>query len=358
MGEQATEFESGPNDASADPNAQQLLMHTTTGDNAQREQSPEDTRSEADPIAARRREIGARLARRRLAFREAVWDAELRKHLQRIADRLDTLANVHADEAARKRIQSLCDFETNQLRLDSALALSAKLDKLVVKLGDEAIVCAMLENEFQRDDTAVIIWKKLYGSNLPPALEQFRAGGSVWPDALSGARNQLAGLIYTRSEDYALLRARQVMKGHTFLAMAPVLLVLTFGLAWAVVGVSSLGWAEVLLVGLAGALGAVLSGTFKLRDATSHINDLRALRYIVVVQSAVGAAFGLLLLLVLEAGVFTIGNGNPNDAWAQAALVGFVGGFSEPFSLKLVERVAGLAEPPATPSPSPSQPPT
>ena len=175
---------------------------------------------------------------------------------------------------------------------------------------------------------------------------------------MSGARNELTGLIYTRNEDYALLRTRQVMKGHTFLAMAPVLLVLTVGLAWAVVSVSSLGWSEVLLVGFAGALGAVLSGTFKLRDATSHINDLRALRHILVVQSAVGAGFGLLLLLALEAGVFTIGNGNGNDAWAQEALVGFVGGFSEPFSLKLVERVAGLAERPTAPPASPSPPPT
>jgi hypothetical protein len=61
-----------------------------------------------------------------------------------------------------------------------------------------------------------------------------------------------------------------------------------------------------------------------------------------VVQPLLGVAFGFLALLALETDLISVGGGTSD--WAATALLGFVAGFSEPFSLRLVDGVAGIGE--------------
>lgn len=98
-------------------------------------------------------------------------------------------------------------------------------------------------------------------------------------------------------------------------------------------------WRDGLLVAVAGALGATLAAVLKLRDRLARLGDLRTFWYAFPLQLPLGAVAGLFLWLVLESELVEIG-GSGED-WAIAAAVAFVAGFSEPFLLKTVERIAG-----------------
>jgi hypothetical protein len=289
-------------------------------------------------VAAKRRQIAHRLAMPLWRWR-SVWDGELRKHLRRIADRLDSAV---AEDTIRQRLGSLTDFDPKTLDLDLALSLSARLDELLIEHADPGYVCSAVEAEFQRVDTTPMTWKRLYGDRPPEALEAFREGQTVEEPALTSVRNRLKALSRARYEDYALLRTRQSMKSLFLSALALVLLILVPFFGVALVRASSIGSRDVALVGVAGAVGALMSGTFKLRDTITHINDLRAFRPAIVVQPLLGVASALFLLLALETRVLTIGSQTP--AWAARGLLGFVAGFSEPFVLKIIDRVANLAD--------------
>jgi hypothetical protein len=59
----------------------------------------------------------------------------------------------------------------------------------------------------------------------------------------------------------------------------------------------------------------------------------------------VGAVAGLVILLVLESGAVALGNGT-SSSWASQALFAFAAGFSEPFFLGVVEKVAVIPDKP------------
>src|SRR5262249_44924017 len=99
------------------------------------------------------------------------------------------------------------------------------------------------------------------------------------------------------------------------------------------------GWAQVLLVGAAGALGSLLAATFKLRDAV-QLSDLRSIVAINVIQPLIGASLGLVAWLILTSGLVTIGRMD-NQAWPTQAVVAFAAGLSEPLVLNIIGKALG-----------------
>jgi len=64
-----------------------------------------------------------------------------------------------------------------------------------------------------------------------------------------------------------------------------------------------------------------------------------------LVQPLIGAAAGLFLFLLIESRVVGLpGTTDKTDWWFVLATYGFIAGFSEPFLLGTVRRVAGTAE--------------
>lgn len=61
------------------------------------------------------------------------------------------------------------------------------------------------------------------------------------------------------------------------------------------------------------------------------------------VQPLIGATAGLVTLFVLETGAVELG-AKQTASWAALALFTFVAGFSEPFFLGLVQRVAVIPD--------------
>ena len=280
-----------------------------------------------------------------------VWDPEVRKHVNRICIAIDNAERLHEagvfkKHRAEQRLRALLGVEPDLLRdLDVALEVNERWDQLLIEVGDVDFIFSLLESEHARGDTGttVLTWRTLYGADEPESLTQYLNGEDVSEKGLAAARHGLAALSRTRLNQYLLYRARAKMKGRVllWLAMALAVLVGLFALTIAIAESGST-WSDLLLAGVAGAVGATMSGTFKLRDQIVSLNALREFKAIAVVQPLLGAAAALFLLLVLESGLVQIGEGDLD--WATLGAVGFVAGFSEPFFLGVVGRVAGIEE--------------
>jgi hypothetical protein len=211
----------------------------------------------------------------------------------------------------------------------------------------------LLAAEFARDkvETTATTWSAVFGQPPPADEVNLAQSGQPFDNArLTAVRHQLAALYRTRSIVYDLHRARQAMKGRHLLLLAPILAVLLVAFAGTILAAGA-SPPSIALAAVAGALGAALSGTFKLRDHVTNINDLRAFAPSLVVQPLIGATAGLLLLVVLSSKLITVSWGGPD--WASRGVLAFVAGFSEPFFLGIIGKVAAIGETrPVAPKPS------
>jgi hypothetical protein len=285
-----------------------------------------------------------------LFWRRHAGDPELRKLLGRIhtaignAQRLDTASTEGLGAKGRDRICELLATDPRTLDVDGALEIIDNLDQFLIEHGDEYFLHSLLAAEFARDkiETTATTWSAVHGK--PPPTEEIHLvySGQPFDDArLTAVRHQLAALYRTRSIIYDLHRARQAMKGQHLWLLAPVLLALLVAFAGTIL-VAGGSPSSIALAAVAGALGAALSGTFKLRDHITNINDLRAFAPSVVVQPLIGATAGLLLLVVLSSKLITVNWGGPD--WATRGVIEFVAGFSEPFFLGIIGKVAAIGE--------------
>jgi hypothetical protein len=288
-------------------------------------------------------------------------DPELRKLLGRVHTAIrdsQRLAAEHPqvfDDEARARAVTLLRREPSELGLDTALAMVDGWDQLLIERGDERYIRDLLATELARDriDTTATTWSDVFGSPAPSEIaEDLGTGQQLGGRTVEAARNQLAELYRARSTLYDLSRARLAMKGHHLWVLAPVLLVLIVGLA-VMIALAGGDLDSILLATFAGAVGATVSGTLKLRDQIRTINALREFRPAVLVQPLVGAAAGLFLLLVLESGVIELDWGGSD--WAIDGAVAFVAGFAEPFFLGVVKRVAEIGGSPGPPTREPDR---
>jgi hypothetical protein len=163
---------------------------------------------------------------------------------------------------------------------------------------------------------------------------------------------RLVALYRIRNGEGRHNRAREGIRRQYLLGVSVVL-----GLS-AVLLVLSWHWASnlttqfpfhMLLVFVSGAVGAILSGTLRLRDL-GRIVELQAAGKTLLAQIVLGATLATIVVLILQTGVVKIGDlafdpGKP----AEWFVVGFVSGFSEPFALGILKRLAALGDEGRTP---------
>jgi hypothetical protein len=285
-------------------------------------------------------------------------DAELRKLLGRIYWSISEFQRLKADaglaQTAQMRAHRLLQVDPLTLSVDAVLEVQDAWDQLLIEHGDERYLRAVLVAEHTRDPqgTTVTTWSRVFGKQeVAGGWEKLLTGEPMADKDRKAAATQLAELYRTRSILYQLERARMHMKVRHLWIYAPVLAVLVGFLslaAWAV----GADWQTIVLVAFAGALGASVAGTLKLRDHITNINELRAFWPAIVVQPLLGATAGLLTLLVLASGLIKVEWGG--QAWAVAGAIAFVAGFSEPVFLGIIGRVAAIGEPSEKPALPPS----
>lgn len=281
-------------------------------------------------------------------WRGRPWDAEHRKLYGRLLSSLGDLRRLEAEggqlgDRTRARLGLLLSAPRALGSTDSTLELVDEVRKAIVPIGDERYLRPLLVDEqnrelrrAERDKTGsprastLVGWSEVYPDVPIAAL-------LAEPFELERVRKLLLGLYECRRERYRLHRARVRMKGDYLLLLAPILLALIVGVAAAVAILHSGGGgtARTILAALAGALGGTVSGAYRLRDQIENLNEVRAFKPALWVQPLIGAAAGLVLLLVLESGLL----GNDAATWERAGLLAFAAGFSEPFFLGVVNRV-------------------
>ncbi len=279
-------------------------------------------------------------------FAKAV--AYVQKYLAQARDLLDLdpeltpLRTAHA----RERLEELIRRDVTKLSIDAAWELANELKRELLLVGDSSYVWAQLEYEAARDrkPNKWHRWSDYFARQKLRTLIAARTEGSVAAAAHLDAVRSLMKLYELRAEAGLERRVRAAQKYRYLTALIPMLLV---GLMLLSAGIYENGregiWKAMWVAASAGALGATLSGTFRVRDRLVELDDLRSFWPAMRVQPLIGATAGLVTLFVLETGAVELG-AKQTASWAALALFTFVAGFSEPFFLGLVQRVAVIPD--------------
>jgi hypothetical protein len=174
-------------------------------------------------------------------------------------------------------------------------------------------------------------WRQAFGETVPIPDNPGREAGE-----------RLQVLFRMRIENGRKRRARLALRSRFFVASLLVLAPLVAALMAVTQRVGDdLSWWTVAVVALAGAVGGTVSGTLKLRGLI-RITQFRLLGAGLFVQPLIGAAVALFTAFVLLSGVVKLpGVDEGSSTWAALAAYGWVAGFSEPFWLGVVRKVAG-----------------
>jgi hypothetical protein len=230
--------------------------------------------------------------------------------------------------------------------IDSAWDLYNGLRQQIVRMADAHYLLMLLEHEQIRGTTEGKWhrWEDHFPEkSLDALIRRFRRS----PDEAvrTEAANRLAYLYKQRGEAGRERRARAAEKCRFMTMLAPLLFLLIVAVTVSADLVSQGGaiWRQILLAASAGALGSVLAGTLKLRDRLVELDDLRAFGATLRVQPLVGATMGIVILVVLQGDLIRLGGDNVS-VWPGRAVLAFLAGFSEPFFLRVVDRLAVIPD--------------
>lgn len=282
---------------------------------------------------------------RRLPY---VRDPEERKVLGRVLADIVELERLHdkgrlQGSGEQQAARLLEKADPTQLRLDAGLLLLRGLDLVLAEHGDANYVVRQVELALLQEEgsTSLLTWDRLYGKERPRALESYMEKGEVTEEELKPLKAQLGAFVDSRSDFYTVQKARLRMKKRLMWWVTGVTAVLVILLGFAVASEPADLGDQALAVGLAGAVGGSLSGAFRLRDALELGAALREFRPAVLLQPVFGAASALVVLVLMESELI---DPLSQTGWAPRTVFGFVAGFSEPFVLDLVKRVAGIED--------------
>jgi hypothetical protein len=278
-------------------------------------------------------------------------DPELRKVLGVIQTHLSETrrllsARRSPEAAAVVELTSLVREEPRSLMIDSAWELGGALKRINLRLGDTAYIASRLEYEQGRAGKAGQWhgWNAHFGADeLVKLLDAFRLRR---PTKAEHARavDRLTFLYLMREEAGRDRRARAALKAEILTRLAPGLLAALVGLAVAVNYATKGSFLQtILLTACAGAVGSTLSGVFKVRDQLVRLDELRGFWPAMRLQPMIGACAGLIVFLILDSQAIELGSAS-SGTWSGRGLLAFAAGFSEPFFLGIVQRVAHVPD--------------
>jgi hypothetical protein len=246
----------------------------------------------------------------------------------------------------------LRDLDVDQIGPDSGGEFADQLELALIEAGDRTFLHQQLEFELYLDRNMLtpLTWSSMFG----PLDDGTSRDGVKQASELDPVRQQLLDLRYARMTQYRRTGLQLAEKARLLRGLAVGITALVIATAVAAVVASSdpgATWASLYLAAAAGALGAGVSGIYKLRDEIQRARAIREFRAILLAQLAVGMAAGLFVELVLESGLITIAGAQP---WAVKGATAFVAGFSEPFFLGTVRRVGASVEAPGDSGPEQS----
>jgi len=269
------------------------------------------------------------------------------------AGRLLALRRQH-DRAVEESLRAALDA-ADVRTTDRGWDVLNVLKRLNLRIGDRSYISGLLEYEtaHMHDPRHWHTWDEHFStSELRRLRDAYRAGRVKAADR-AAAIDRLTTLYRKRAEAGRNRRAQVALKEIYLnrLALALLALLVLLGVSADLSAQPSL-WREFTLAVFAGALGSTLSGVLKLRDHLVRLDELRAFRPAMRVQPLVGASAAALAFLLLANHSVPVTTFKSN-LWSSPGVLGFIVGFSEPFFLGLVDRVAVIpdrngADPPAS----------
>ena len=279
-------------------------------------------------------------------------DPELRKVLAAIQTHLSETRRLLASpqtrsalhNAAERELAAILQHDPTALAIDSAWELSGALKRLNVQLGDEDFLASRLEFEQGRADAQWHGWNAHFDAGeLRELVNAFRSRRPTQTERAQ-AVDRLTFLYLRRDEAGRDRRARAALKRQYLTRLTPLLLLLFVGLGVAVNYATKGNFLEtILLTACAGALGSTLSGVFKVRDHLVRLDELRGFWPAMRVQPIVGACAGLFVFLILDSHAIQLSAGS-SETWSGRGVLAFAAGFSEPFFLGIVQKVAVIPD--------------
>ena len=278
-----------------------------------------------------------------------VADQSLQKACSMIRVRQDELGWLVEDaeerpnqsDVQRRRLERAKHLVRQKPPDDRAAAyeLLDELDSVLPLVADEGRLRLMLEAELEQDKPV-----------LPHAAQ--KRAHDLLNSTKSGAahRRQLESLVSAaireRGDRFREERFTGDLRQNYLTWLGTVLILLLGGVAGFSVVAAHVGvWAQINLALFSGALGGALSGVIRLRVPESRLTTLKNLGPVMLVQPLVGAVGGIILYAIWRSGLLNIA-GLGKDEWSSVAVVGFVGGFSERFFLRSLERITGASSQP------------
>lgn len=359
--------------------------------------------SNADGELQRLLEERQKEVRRKLSLRR-IWsrpDPELSKVLSQIHSSLSEISRLlvrrrkgddwlYAKDIEDQLRAMLAGEDVTKLNINAAWEFSDSLRRMLLLLGDDSYIMAHLMNERagSADENPSLKWERFLerheqkdgadgrvsNGELPELLKLYKDGKV--DDALRARTVEYLALVYSsRSKEGRLHRARIDMRGRYLTYLSLTLLVLLLLLSLTTFFASEANYSlrlqtprglwdllplnfliqylnnqyvrHLFIAAVAGAIGGVLSGFIKLRDQIKEMSDLRAHSAPMRAQPFVGATVGALFYLLLASGILGIGEmkASPDTvSWPLIAINCFLAGYSEPFFLRVVQRVGGTAD--------------
>jgi len=253
--------------------------------------------------------------------------SRMRDFLQRIregSDRIapDQVAAIHAVvERAAKNDQ--------RRGRDNAWDLAEELRRRVYDAHTDAGLLLLIQREMA-DDTGVC-YRNVFGRELPSALATQPLAATFRADALEILRC----LHDIRVERVRLDRARDRMWQLFMWKLTPVLAGLLL-----VLYLLQPDEQRAPVAIFAGAVGSMLSAVLRVRDGERRIQQIRRSMSLLVIQPLLGATTALVATWVSQAHLIAF---DPTTSPSGLALLGFLAGYSEPFFLGTLNRLAEAA---------------
>lgn len=286
-------------------------------------------------LEARAAKIVELLADLRVRRSRRLRSPEFRKNLDRLyiairdTQRLRRAGSLRSHHEIDLERLLLSPEDLTSLNSDALGLILEGIDQVLVDAGDETLLDALLAIEYVRDQDegggSIPTWSTIHGDARPTDLDD--------------QKRRLSKLLRARHSIYVLRRAREGTRAVRLVWLAPMLAALVAAFVVFADWISDASWREGILVSVAGAMGATLAAARKLRDALARLSGLRTFWYAFALQLTLGAVAGLFLWTVLESRFVDVGGAG--EDWAVAVALAFVAGYSEPFLLKTIERIAG-----------------
>lgn len=261
---------------------------------------------------------------------------ELKEALSR--DR--SLCGIHDD-----KILASVQLVNESLGGDAAWDVSDYLKELLPLVASDDWVYRALLEEKGRSADAPDGWNAL---SQDTKLNKFIEGYDGSLPAADGkvARQILTALYIKRNDNGRHSRAREGLRARYLYQVACVLLLLLAISVASMLKLETSGtWSPIIIVFFAGGLGAVLSGTIRIRDVerTAQIDEVRRT---MVSQVVLGGTLAVIVLVTLQTGLVRLATLDFKGALNPVVvyLVGLISGYSEPFALGLLKKVVELGK--------------